>query len=363
MGLPFISKQAKKRDHIVAIDLGSRTSKAVHLQRRGDRFSLLSYAILDAPAQEKSFSSDVLGNHLRALNDELKNTRSKKITLTVGVTDSLLRQVEVPMMPAADIRQMLKFNSKTYLQQDLPDHVFDCFILPQQAPPPKSADGKSGEASRPSGPPKMRVVVGGAKRKMMDDLANAAKIAGLAAEQIVPSLLGPTNAFEMAEPAAFAKEIIAIVDIGFKNTTISILQSGEVILNRVLAIGGDRITAALAESMNISYAEAEGIKVGMPTEVQQAMEGILNPLGRELRASIDFFEHQQDKTVSQVFLSGGSARSEFIVQSLQNELMVPCKSWNPAQFLDLALPPEKMGEFEQVAPQLVVAIGAAAAGF
>jgi type IV pilus assembly protein PilM len=134
-------------------------------------------------------------------------------------------------------------------------------------------------------------------------------------------------------------------------------------LHRVVALGGDRITSGLAETLNISYAEADGIKVGMPSEVEQNLEMVLNPLGRELRASIDFFEHQNDKTVTQVFLSGGSARGEFVVQTLQNELMVPCKSWNPARFLELALAPEKMGEIEQVAPQLTVAIGAATALF
>jgi len=64
-----------------------------------------------------------------------------------------------------------------------------------------------------------------------------------------------------------------------------------------------------------------------------------------------------------VFISGGSARNEIIVQALQTELMVPCKSWNPARSLQLDLPPEKMGEVEQVAPQLAEAIGAAISGF
>ena len=126
---------------------------------------------------------------------------------------------------------------------------------------------------------------------------------------------------------------------------------------------GDRITSSLAEAMGISYSEAEGIKVGMSQEIQGNLEAVINPLGRELRASLDFFEHQHDKPVSQVFISGGSARNEHIVVSLQNELMVPCKSWNPTRFLQLALPPEKMGEIEQIAPQLTVAVGAAASAF
>ena len=115
-------------------------------------------------------------------------------------------------------------------------------------------------------------------------------------------------------------------------------------LNRVVGIGGDRLTGGLSEAMGISYAEAENIKVGMPAEVQSNLEPLINPLGRELRASIDFFEHQHDKTAGHVFVSGGSARNEIIVQALQTELMVPCKSWNPARFLQLDLPPEKIGE-------------------
>ena len=123
-------------------------------------------------------------------------------------------------------------------------------------------------------------------------------------------------------PEQFAKDVIALVDIGFKSSTISILINGELCLSRVVSLGSDKLTTGLAEAMGVSYGEAEGIKVGLPEEVQGAMQGLIMPLGRELRASIDFFEHQQDKSVSQIFVSGGSARSQFIVESLQSELMV-----------------------------------------
>jgi Tfp pilus assembly PilM family ATPase len=113
--------------------------------------------------------------------------------------------------------------------------------------------------------------------------------------------------------------------------------------------------------MSISYAEAEGIKIGMAGEVQPLLEALLAPLGRELRASLDFFEHQQDRPVAQVFLSGASARSEFVVQSLQAEMMVECKTWLPTATLQMALPAQQTAEIEEVAPQLTVAIGAAMA--
>ena len=121
--------------------------------------------------------------------------------------------------------------------------------------------------------------------------------------------------------------------------------------------------AGLAESLGISYAEAEGIKIGMPAEVQSNLESVVLPLARELRASVDFFEHQQDKAVSQVFVSGGSARSEFILQTLQTELMVECKPWTPMSFLEITLPPEQAAEIEHVAPQLTVAVGVAVSAF
>jgi Tfp pilus assembly PilM family ATPase len=68
-----------------------------------------------------------------------------------------------------------------------------------------------------------------------------------------------------------------------------------------------------------------------------------------------------DRAVSHVFVCGGSSRSEVIMNVLQAELMVECKTWNPVNFLKLELPPTQTGEIEQVAPQLVTAVGAALA--
>ena len=358
MDLPFFNSSARKRDQIVAVDLGGRTTKAVHLERDGEHFALVGYALLDAPICEKTFSTALMAEHLRSVVRELGTSKPRQITLALGVTDTLFRQLELPHMPAADMRLMLRYNSKNYLQQDLSDHVFDCFYLSSRGPLGPSEPGKGHSSAQ-----KAKVIVGGAKKQFLDDLQGAVKDAGMIADQVVPGLIGPVNAFEMSEPEIFSKEVVALVDVGFKNSTISILNCGELIIHRVVGIGGDRLTGGLAETMGISYQEAENIKVGMPSEVDQNLEPLVQPLGRELRASIDFFEHQQDKTVTQVFVSGGSARSEFILQALQNELMVPCKSWNPTRFLQLGLSPQKMGEVEQIAPQLAVALGAAAVSF
>ncbi|HXJ71244.1 MAG TPA: pilus assembly protein PilM [Candidatus Dormibacteraeota bacterium] len=354
MGVPFISSHARKRDHVLAIDLGARTTKAVFVQRRGDQLTLANYTVIDSPVFEKALSAEVLAEHLKEIVRVLGN-RTRQLTLALGVNETLFRQVEAPMMPIPDLRLMFKFNSKTYLQQELPDHVFDCqFVL---------SNAVKAEAPKISANAKQKVMVGGARKHAMDEVLNASKIANLVTDHVVPAVIGPVNAFELAEPETFQKEVVALVEIGYKNSTITILDCSEIMLSRVVAIGGDRLTQGLAESLGISYPEAENIKLGMPGEVATNLEPLIHPLGRELRASIDYFENHHDKAVSKVYLSGGSARSEVIFQTLQAELVVPCEMWSPAKTMQLTLPPERMGEIEQTAPTLTVAIGAAAASF
>jgi type IV pilus assembly protein PilM len=339
----------------MAVDLGSRTTKAVRVQRRGQSFALTGFALLDAPIYEKTLPPDLLTEHLKAISQALQPA-SKYVCLTAGVNDAVLRHTDIPRMPVRDMRMVLKLNSKNYLQQDLPGHVFDCHVGAQAQH--STPNGKPKEVS---GPPKQRVLVAGARKQFVEDFIEGAKGAGLVADRIVPGLIGPVNTFEKALPEVFAKEVVALVDIGYRNSSICIVQEGELMLSRVVGIGGDRLTNGLAEALGVSYAEAEGIKIGMPTEVQTQLESMLIPLGRELRASIDFFEHQQDRTVTQAFLTGGSSRSDFIVQILRQELMVECKILAPTAFLELQLSPQQTCEIEQVAPQLTVALGAALA--
>jgi len=355
MALGFFETDARKRpDPILAIDLGSRTTKGVHVQRRGGGFSLCGFALLDAPIFEKTMSAEMLTEHLRAVSHAVQ-AKTRMVSLTASVSDALVLHVEMPRMPVEDMRLILKHNSRNYLQQDLTNYVFDCHVIPPRG------DGRPEPAKGPGGLAKQRVLVAGAKKQLVDDFVEGAKGAGLVVDYIVPGLIGPANAFEMAMPDLFSKEVIALVDVGFKSTSICILQEGELVLSRVVGMGGDRLTGVLSETMNISYAEAEGIKLGMPDEVKSALDSVLIPLGRELRASIDFFEHQQDRSVSQAFVTGGSARSELILQSLQHELMVECKTWNPTSFLHAGLSAEQSAELDQVSPHLAVAVGAALA--
>ena len=338
---------------MMVVDLGGRTTKAILMERRGEVLALTRFALLDAPIYEKKISIELLSEHLRAVAQTL-GSQTKLLALAIGLDDTVVRQVELPQIPVDEMRLVLKNNTKGYLQQDMPNHIFDCHIFP-----PRASGNKPADASKVGAIPKLKVLVAGMKQQLVNDLQAAARDAGLILDHIVPGLIGPVNAFEVIQPEAFAGESIALVDIGFKHSSVCVVDRGELVLSRVVNIGGDKLTAGLAEAMSITYAEAEGIKVGMAPEVQSALETQVQPLGRELRASLDFFEHQQDRPISQIYVTGGSARSEMILQILHTELIADCKTWNPTASVQLALPGQQATEIEQVGPQLSVAIGVA----
>ena len=346
MALPFLNSTRKKPDHMLSIDLGARTTKAAFVQRKGTASVLVNYALLDAPIFEKDPSEDLLAEHFKQVAAAIE-TKAKFLSLALGVNESIARHIEMPKMPPDDMRMVLKNNSRLYLQQDLKDYVFDAVVT---SPPAVDAAGKA---------QKSRVLVAGMRRELTLRIQSAAKRAGLIAENIMPGVIAPMNAFECAMPREFASDVFALVDIGFKHTTICLFGQGELIMSREVAIGGDKFSSGLSEAMNISYAEAESIKIGMPAEVQNHLEPMVIPLGRELRASIDFFEHQQDRALAGIYFTGGSSRSELIMQIMKQELMMDCRLWNPTSGLQHTLPAQKAAELEHIAPQLAAAVGAA----
>src|ERR1700690_2255026 len=95
IGLPFLNGVAgKKRNQMISVDLGGRTTKAVLLERRGEIFALTRYALLDAPIFEKTLSPELLTEHLKAVCEALE-AKTKFVPLSIGVNDAIVRSVEL----------------------------------------------------------------------------------------------------------------------------------------------------------------------------------------------------------------------------------------------------------------------------
>jgi type IV pilus assembly protein PilM len=341
----------KMSDQIIAIDLGTRSTKAVCLEKDGEKLRLVGYTIQDRPDFGKTLSRESLSKHLINVSSAL-NCKTKQVILVVGAAESLICHAEMPVIGTSEMRKMVKLSPKLYFQEDLPNHSFDCFVL-HQAVPSKSETKQIRKA---------KTLIVGVKNQVLDNLQNAANSAGLDVEQVTASQTGAANCFVMS-PEASQNKVVALVDIGFGHSTISLLVNGEITLTRVVNIGADKFTAGLAEVMNITYSVAEGLKQIMPDKVNAQLKTLIAPLSHELSNSVHFFEQQQDKKVSEVYVSGGSARSNFIIEILKTELNLPCKNWDPTSSLAVELPPAQKATLQQEAPQLTVAIGAAITWF
>src|SRR4051812_14316698 len=122
------SGPTKKRNQVIAVDLGGRTTKAVQIVRKGQGFELANFACKETPTADKGLSAEALADHFKAILQAV-SARTKHIVLIVGHGETLLRHAELPLIPIPDARLMLKFNSKNYLQQDFPEHTFDLHLL------------------------------------------------------------------------------------------------------------------------------------------------------------------------------------------------------------------------------------------
>jgi len=330
-----------RRDEIVAIDFGYQVTKAVHLRRSGSGIALVKYVLVETPIYEKSPSRELLTDHLRSVIGAL-NTGTKHVVLALAAGDSLLCHAELPASNVSDLRKMVKLSPKTYLQQDLPDFLFDCHL--------KTASGEAGSAHTARMRRKARVLVGGAKRRLVENLEEAARESGLIVDEITLNQIGVANAVR-ALPSDSHADVVAMLDIGSNNSSIGILMNGDLALTRTVTVGAGKLADYFGKT------GAADLAAGKMEEFQIRVHGLISTLGRELSASINFFETQTETKVTEIVVSGGVARSQFVLQSLEGELEIPCEAWTPTKCRGLDLPQRQKSEVEYEGPQLAVAVG------
>jgi type IV pilus assembly protein PilM len=346
--MPKTNRRRSQREEMVAVDLGSHTTKAVHLRRVGGNYQLLNYVLVDAPGKERALSRGVWAEHLRKVIRAVGAT-TRRVVLVVGTNSALLSQVDLPGASAADLRKMIKLSPRAYLQQDLPDHVFDCHVG-STAPEEPEIGGL-----RPRR--KSRVLVASARRSLVEDLLDGARDAGLTVEGITLGQVAQANAFRKTNPESLT-EPIALMDIGYRTSTISILHQGELALTRVVNLGAEKLVALFDQASLGGTPEILDEENPLSDALQVSVQKAISGLAREIDASIGFFLSQHDRPVIQLYVSGGSARSHFILQTLEAELGLPCRNWNPTESFELKLPRAKVGEIDYEGPQLTAAVGA-----
>ena len=352
---------AKRADSVVGIDLGKHVLKGVALRRKNDdRFVLTSFA--SRPVPEDFHSPEDLARELKQLLRELGGT-AKACAFAVSDPGTILRIIEQPDTPVDLLRTALRLNGLAVLNQECKDFVLD--VAPVVAPlnggptTDKPAAAGSNTGSQAGVLTQTKYFVGGMLRSQIKQIVAAAAKLRVSAELLQ---LGPVcsfNAFEFSYPEVFANEAFLLLDMGHLQSTVLIGSRSELVLVRSIDYGGKALMQALTAEDALD-ADAAWLMI------QQADEGMteicrnsLAHLAMEVRNSIGFFEGQREEGINRIFVSGGLARAETVLQTLSDELGLPCEIWDPLETCELALPAAKRQSLPNEFVSLNVACGAA----
>ena len=343
---------AKPANSVIGIDLGKHVFKSVLLQRKGDeRFALTNYASRTVP--DGIATADELAQQLKLLLKDLGGS-AKACVVAASDPDALLRIIEQPTTPVELLRSALRLNGLAVLNQECKDFVLDCAPVSAVALAGVTPDGAVAESSG-----KTRYLVGGMLRPSVKQISEAFGKTKTPASVLQLAPVCSFNAFEFAYPEVFANEAFLLLDMGHLQTTVLIGDKKELVLVRSIDYGGKMFTEALTANGALDAEAARLMMQEGDPGIAEICRASLLRLSIEVRNSIGFFEGQCEDSIHRIFVSGGMAKAEMILQTLSDELGLPCEIWDPLERCEVALPPAKRQALVSEFVTLNVACGAA----
>ena len=335
---------------VIGVDLGRHSIKTVSLQRKGgNRFVVSNYAVhIMETAPE---TAEQLAAELRiALKDV--GAAAKTCAIAVSSNDAIIRIIEQPNTPREILRDAIRLNGLSLLNQDVKEFVLDCEKVSVQP-----ADGTAPDAPKQ---PQKYLVAGlpRARVQLIDESFQQYRKGSIRSIQLAP--VCTFNAFEFSNPETFANEAFLLVDIGHHHSTVTVGVKKELVIVRAIDYGASNLLDFLIANGARNANEASRLlESGDKVTVDNARLS-LAALTREIASSIGFFEGRREENITRVYVSGGGARFKTLLAILNAELHIPCEAWNPLATCEVTLPG---GVTETVTNDFVslnVACGAAA---
>jgi|GEM_PF-191657 len=344
---------AKILNSVIGIDLGRHAFKSVLLKRRGDgKLQLCRYAV--RAIKIESGSEEEFVHEISALLEQMGG-RSKACAVAFSHIDGILRNIEQPSIPRELLRDALRFNGMTLLNQDTKNFVFDCLAVEPGEKlecPEKDAVSKD--------PPKITYLVGGIPREQIEEMEQsfAAVNQHVSSVQLAP--LCNFNAFAFSRKEAFEKGPFLLVDIGHSTSTIVLGRHRQFHVVRTIDYGGQNFINSIIRAGNGRADLALGLLEDEDFMVVEIARRSLVGFAREIRSIITYLQGSHDESVTEVFFSGAAAESKKILELLSGELYLPCVAWDPSSQFEIALPPGQKAGFAKDMTKLNIACGAAA---
>lgn len=344
-----------RKKALVGIDIGTHSIKIARLRQKGASYQLLNFGVMplrpEAIVDGVIADSDTVVEAVRNLI-RMEKIRTKDVATSVSGQSVIVKRIRMPQMTERELTEAIPLEAEQHIPFEITDVNLDFQILP-------SLHGEEAVGNQ------MDVLLVAARKEKIRDYTNLLLASGLNPVVVDIDVFALENEFEVMH--GYESGVIALVDIGATTMNINILKSGQTLFQRDIAIGGNRYTAMIQKELQVSYDQAEGLKMGVgftdkrrQDEVLSILMAVSEEVGEEIQRSFEFFRTTAtDDVIDRMVISGGCARMKGLDRFLSNRLGLPVTVANPFQGLRYS---EKLFDpdyLQDMAPVAAVSIGLA----
>jgi type IV pilus assembly protein PilM len=343
---------------VIGLDIGTSAVRAAQVSVGRGTNALVSFGqvaltpgvVVDGEIRDQGAVSE-------AISQLMKRAKIKGRRAVIGVANQrvVVRQVDLPFLEEKEFRSSLKFQVADHIPMPVESAELDYQLL--------------GDFMTESGEHMMRVLLVAAATDMVESFVGAVAGAGLEPVGVDLTPFAVARAVSSAargEAGAAGAE--AIVDVGAGVTSIFVHHNGEPRFVRILLVGGDDATNALANDSGVSFDEAEAMKldlgrgVGTP-DAQRVLQTRVGALVEEIRGSLDYYVSQEgSEPVGSVIMTGGGSLTPGLMSTLEQTLRTQVRRASTLSQMSSSksgLTPEQVAQVEPVA---AAAVGLAMGG-
>jgi type IV pilus assembly protein PilM len=340
-----------KKDHIVGLDIGSRSIKAAEIVETKQGLSLKRFGIVDIAhgAIEEGTINDpeIVAESIKQLFKSY-SIKETNVAVSIGGYSVIVKKISVQTMDEEKLQETIHFEAEQYIPFDISDVNLDFQIL--------------GESE--SNPGQMNVFLVAAKKEMVNDYINLVNLAGLNPCIVDVEAFALQNAIEANYD--MKNENTALIDIGASKTSLNILKGNSSLFMRDVSLGCGQINQKIMSLIECSFEEAEQLKYGDKPDrlTQEDLKGIISSVVTdwctEIRRALDFFysTYPEDQ-IKRIILSGGGANIDEFRELLATEASAEVESINPFKSLKIDKKHFDDAFIKQIAPQAAISMGLA----
>lgn len=340
-----------KKDHLVGLDIGSRSIKAAELAvtKRGPTLKRFGVVDIDQGAIEEGTinNPEAVAERIQELFKSY-NIKENNVAVSIGGYSVIVKKINVQTMAEEQLQETIQFEAEQYIPFDISDVNLDFQILGENK----------------SNPSQMSVFLVAAKKEMVSDYINLANLAGLNPCIVDVEAFALQNIFEANYD--LSNENIALIDIGASKTSLNILKGNTSVFMRDVSLGCGQINQKITSLIDCTFEEAEMLKHGEKSDrlstddLKGIVSTVVSDWCTEIRRALDFFysTYPEDQ-IKKIILSGGGANINEFRQLLATEASAEVETIDP--FKNLLIDNKGFDDsfIKQIAPQAAISMGLA----